>query len=75
LGPKPEVRLIYMPFTVTGTNSTGAMATNHPDATAALEKAQELEANGFVAVVVTDNLERKIDRLTLITLARMQTET
>ena len=63
-----------MPFTVTGTNSTGAIATNHPDAIAALAKAKELEADGFVAIVVTDNLDRKIDRLTLAALARMQTE-
>lgn len=71
---KPAARLIKMPFTVTATNSTGAIATTHPDAIAALEKAKELETEGFVAIVVTDNLDRKIDRLTLITLARLQTE-
>jgi hypothetical protein len=64
-----------MPFTVSGTNSTGAIATDHPDAASALGKAQDMEAGGFMLVVVTDNLGRKIDRLTLITLARMQTET
>jgi len=64
-----------MSFTVTGTNSTGAIATDHPDAASALEKAKDMEANGFMAVVVTDNLGRKIDRLTLSTLARTQSDT
>ena len=64
-----------MPFTVTGTNSTGAFATEHPNAVEALERATDLEANGYMLVLVIDNLGRKIDRLTLMTLARTQAET
>jgi hypothetical protein len=58
-----------MPFTITATNSAGAVSFARTNASDALKKRMELELSGFQKVTVKDNLGRSLTRDELILLA------
>ena len=58
-----------MPFTVTATNSLGAVGSNQENAADALAKYQELQKAGFQQIVVKDSLKGTLTFDQLIVLA------
>ena len=51
-----------MPFTITATNSAGAVSFQKDKASSALDKSLELERSGFQKIVVKDDLGRTLSR-------------